>query len=318
MKHQIADANFPRDGEGRVYHLSLKTGELANRILIVGDLVRARRISVHLDKDPKPIEVLSQRGFLTFTGKYKGVPISICATGMGFPMTDFFVREARAVVNGDMAIIRFGSCGGLTDEVPPGALSVPKSAFAVTRNYDYFSSSNSEGDPYLISGTVDADPQLTELLGKNVKAEFTGEGKDQIVQIGATHASADSFYSSQDASFNDSNQDLLNKLKAKHPSVSTLEMETQHLFHLARSCRNGTISAAGVHMVFAGRTGGSFISPEKVKELEPGCGRVCLETLIGFEMDKEQLMEESEFTWGEVKKELGTQVAEVASMKQTH
>lgn len=81
MKVNISDANFPRDEENRVYHLAIKTGEIANRILTVGDYERARKIAQCLDSEidaGHPIfEKQSQRGFLTITGRYKGVPVSI-------------------------------------------------------------------------------------------------------------------------------------------------------------------------------------------------------------------------------------------------
>lgn len=51
-------------------------------------------------------EMSSSRGFTVFTGRVLGVPVSIIGTGMGTPMMDFVVREARAVVEGDMAFIR--------------------------------------------------------------------------------------------------------------------------------------------------------------------------------------------------------------------
>lgn len=43
---------------------------------------------------------------MTITGRYKGVPISIASTGMGFPNTDFFVREVRECLSGDMLVVR--------------------------------------------------------------------------------------------------------------------------------------------------------------------------------------------------------------------
>lgn len=45
-----------------------------------GDHVRARRIARHMDS--APFEHVSQRGFTTLTGRYKGVPVSIIAIGM--------------------------------------------------------------------------------------------------------------------------------------------------------------------------------------------------------------------------------------------
>ena len=83
MKETLKNANFPQDAEGRVYHINVKYGEVANRILTVGDHVRARAISKWLDSEEEAGHPLfihtSQRGFLTITGRYKGVPVTILA-----------------------------------------------------------------------------------------------------------------------------------------------------------------------------------------------------------------------------------------------
>lgn len=42
----------------------------------------------------------------------------------GISSIDFMVRETRAVIRGDMAIVRLGSCGSLTDSFPVGAVGV--------------------------------------------------------------------------------------------------------------------------------------------------------------------------------------------------
>ena len=66
----------------------------------------------------------SNRGFTTFTGTMEGVPVSIISTGMGFANMDFVVRECRAVVEGDMAIIRLGTCGSVQDPANLGNIVV--------------------------------------------------------------------------------------------------------------------------------------------------------------------------------------------------
>lgn len=76
------DANFPMDAEGRVYHLAVRRGELANRIVQVGDAGRLRRFSALLDATPPPFELTSSRGFTVISGRYKGVPVSLVASGM--------------------------------------------------------------------------------------------------------------------------------------------------------------------------------------------------------------------------------------------
>ena len=54
-------------------------------------------------------------------------------------MMDFFVREIRAVVPGPMAIIRYGTCGGLgPDAIPGTVVCASQGSSFVGRNYDYF------------------------------------------------------------------------------------------------------------------------------------------------------------------------------------
>jgi len=73
----------------------------------VGSPSRANTVASFLDSQPKPFILSSERGFLTITGRYKGTPISIISIGMGSPNMDFFVREIRESVSGDLAIVRF-------------------------------------------------------------------------------------------------------------------------------------------------------------------------------------------------------------------
>lgn len=83
MKETLSNANFPRDSEGRVYHLGIRHGEVSNRILTVGDHARAKAIARWLDTEEEagaPVFINhSHRGFLTITGRYKGVPVTIMA-----------------------------------------------------------------------------------------------------------------------------------------------------------------------------------------------------------------------------------------------
>ncbi|KAF8308984.1 purine and uridine phosphorylase [Clavulina sp. PMI_390] len=241
MKDTVTDSNFPRTSEGRVYHLGLKHGELANRILTVGDPARATSIAQLLGPLPesnRTLRVESERGFLMYTGLYKGVPLSIVAIGMGFANMDFLVREGRECVDGDMYMIRFGSCGCLTD-LPVGSIVAPKESVSVTRNYDFDFGMPFNPETwhaaYRISKPAISDPTLHEILVKSLKNTIS---QDHVQVLGeCTNASADSFYSSQGriTSFNDHNDSLIDHLLETVPGVTTLEMETFHLLHLAQS-----------------------------------------------------------------------------------
>jgi uridine phosphorylase len=184
---------------------------------------------------------------LTITGRYKNVPISIVSIGMGYPNMDFFVREVRECLVGDMVVVRFGSCGAIVD-VPVGTVAVPGSSVAVIRNvdYDFVNNRGFSKPPYFISKSVSADPALHAHVSEVLKATKPSTWRPEVLS-GVTNASADSFYSSQgrQTSFPDNNADLIEGLKEAIPDLATLEMETFHLFHLAtcwtgKNCLNET------------------------------------------------------------------------------
>ncbi|KAJ7202117.1 nucleoside phosphorylase domain-containing protein, partial [Mycena pura] len=226
MKQTLTDANFPRTADLRVYHLGLRPGEVANRIVTVGSPSRARTVAGHFDASPTPFELASERGFLTITGRYKGVPISVVSIGMGHPNVDFFVREVRECLSGDMLVVRLGSCGGLND-VPVGSVVVPRTSVAVERNLD-FDFVNPEGcteQPYRVSKPTFADPDLYSQVHKSLLAAKPPEAETDVVS-GCTNASADSFYSSQgrQTSFADQNENLIEHLQASVPDLATFEV----------------------------------------------------------------------------------------------
>lgn len=74
--------------------------------ITVGSPSRAERIASFLDASPPPARLATERGFLTITGRYQGVPLSIVSIGMGNSMADFFVREVRECLSGDMVVVR--------------------------------------------------------------------------------------------------------------------------------------------------------------------------------------------------------------------
>jgi len=319
--HDYSCANFPLEDDGRTYHVSTKPGEVANRVVTVGDHYRAFQIAAYFDNvtndelnvtESGPYEIqkphlfmyMSKRKFLTITGTYKGIPVSVVAICMGLPMMDFFIRETRHVVKGPMAIIRFGSCGTIKD-IETGSIAVATGAFMISRNYDYFTNNNEE-EPYLISDVCDSDKELQELLYNNLMKECKN---DNIKIVKGLNGSADSFYSSQaryDSNFVDCNDGLFDAIRKKHPDCITLEMETFGLFHLAKCCsstyhkknepkskkikqdNSNEIKTAATTMIFANRVNNTFISSEKVPVLQEKMIKSVLDSLIQINLGDEK------------------------------
>ncbi|KAN0060805.1 hypothetical protein ACQY0O_007464 [Thecaphora frezii] len=326
MKEVLSNANFPQDAQGRTYHVATKAGQVANRIITVGDSVRAHRIASCFDGGKPLFEFNSQRNFLTLTGTFQGAPISVVSIGMGFSVVDFFVRECRAVVEGEMIIVRLGSCGSLRPDFGIGTVVVPKTSIGITRNYDYFhpdttaqQRSSGATEPYLISLPLDCDEEVHDRLLKALQdsrpeAEVALFGGERVKAVGGTlNASADSFYGSQgrtDPSFLDANANLIDILHERHPDLSTLEMETFVLNHLAASAnaaldnvapgepvpQTGRIRTGAVQMIFANRTNSAFISPDECHKLEIWAGLSVLQALKNVEIPKEKLHPEG--VWG--------------------
>lgn len=273
----VSDANFPRDPEGRVYHLGVKAGEVANRILSVGDLGRAKMLATLLD-DPENVLVIANRGFTVFTGTLNKVPISIIATGMGVAMMDFVVRETRAVVDGPMVIIRFGTCGALQQSIPIGSIVVADSSILIRRNPDHWAPTDGTPPaPYDLSKPVSSDPELSLLLFNKMQ-KAVGP-----VVIRGTNATGDSFYSSQgrvDPNFDDDNTTLFDNLLAAYPSMSILEMETFQLYSLAHCNVKKNIKASAATIVLAQRRSNAFLDVDTKHILEKEGGLACLHTLI--------------------------------------
>lgn len=293
----IKDANFPEDELGRVYHLAVKRGEVANRIISVGDPQRAELLSTLLDSSTKIFKVVSKRGFIIYTGKKNNIPVTIIATGMGIPMIDFVVRESRAIVEGPMLFIRLGTCGTPTSNIKVGTISVASpGSICIRRDPDAFHESNKGKIPYYsFSKIIPSDSQLSDSLSKNLQKNI----HSGLVTTGL-NATADSFYSSQgriSSFFEDHNSDLVENLS--HFGVITLEMETFHLLDLAR-CSFGTIKATAATIVLAQRKSNDFLDHATLVRLEKEAGESCLETIVSFPLEG-KMMDDEMCVWNKEK-----------------
>eukprot|EP00835_Amoeboradix_gromovi_P002085 NODE_110_length_19453_cov_0.364369.p6 type:complete len:293 gc:universal NODE_110_length_19453_cov_0.364369:3553-4431(+) len=273
------DANFPVDIEGRTYHVGTKLGQVANRVITVGDPLRARVISEYLDEIY--FEFTSKRGFLTITGSYKYVPVSIIAIGMGSSMMDFFVREVRHVVQGDLIIFRFGSCGAINKTTQGNIVVATKSVF-VYKNYNKFYSSTRQG--YDIAPVLLANEECSKILIGELKKHL----KHVTIYEGLC-ATTDSFYSSQGRTgleFKDNNETLINDLLVEHPDAEILEMEVYPLYHLSDISADSSIKCVAAAMVFADRKRNTFLSREKATLLEKEAAKSFLESIIQVKVNE--------------------------------
>lgn len=91
---------FHRD---RQYHINCRKGDLAKFLLIPGDPDRVPKIVEYWDSAK---EISLRREFRSFTGKYKGVPVSALSSGIGPACMAIVVNEAASI--GVQTFIRVG------------------------------------------------------------------------------------------------------------------------------------------------------------------------------------------------------------------
>lgn len=95
-------------------HIGAKPGEIAERVLMPGDPLRAKWIAETYLEDAKCYSTI--RGMLGFTGTYRGMPVSVQGSGMGMPSASIYAHELFEEY-GVRTLIRVGSCGALVDDL---------------------------------------------------------------------------------------------------------------------------------------------------------------------------------------------------------
>ena len=91
-------------------HISCQPGDFAKTVLMPGDPLRAKFIAENLLENA--VLVNNVRGIQGYTGTWKGVPVSVQASGMGMPSMGIYSYELYHFY-GVENIIRIGSAGAL-------------------------------------------------------------------------------------------------------------------------------------------------------------------------------------------------------------
>ena len=157
-------------------HISAKPGDFGKTVLMPGDPLRSKFIAENFLENP--VLVNNVRGVQGYTGYYKGVKVSVMASGMGMPAIGIYSHElynAYGVEN----IIRVGSAGAIQEHIKLYDLVIGQGA-CTNSNY---------ASQFCLSGNYSAISSY-ELLSKAVKA---CEEKGARYHVGNLYSS-DTFY----------------------------------------------------------------------------------------------------------------------------
>ena len=95
-------------------HNKAEVGQIAKTVLMPGDPLRAKWIAETFLEDAKCFNTV--RGMLGYTGKYKGVEVSVMGSGMGIPSIGIYSYELFKFY-GVENIVRIGSAGAFKPEL---------------------------------------------------------------------------------------------------------------------------------------------------------------------------------------------------------
>lgn len=186
-------------------HIEAKQGEIADKILLPGDPLRAKFIAENFLEDAVCFN--NVRGMLGYTGTYKGHRVSVMGTGMGMPSISIYAREL-IVDYGVKTLIRVGTAGSLNKDIHVRELVLAQAAATnsnIIRNdfpeYDF--------------------PQIADFSLLD-KAYHIAENMGVTTHVGSV-LSSDVFYSNM----------FERNLKLGELGVKAVEMEAAALYYMA-------------------------------------------------------------------------------------
>jgi purine-nucleoside phosphorylase len=229
-------------------HIHAEPGEVADVVLLPGDPNRARRIADEFFEAPHLYN--DHRGLLGFTGHYRGLRVSVQATGMGCPSLAIVTEELIRL--GAKTLVRVGTSGIISAAVQPGDLIVASASVAndgTTRQY-------LGGEAY----APVADFAVTQAL------VAAGERLGTPPHVGLIQTE-DAFYATTPAD--------VPRLQAR--GVLAIEMEASALFLIAqlRGVRAGTA------LVASNRIGDpQFVAPSLLSDAVGRMTRMTLNAMV--------------------------------------
>jgi len=269
------------NADASVYHLHLRNGELADRVITVGDPARAWAIAERFDIRESEKQ---HREFVTVTGRLSGQRLSVVATGIGTDNVDVVLNELALVKRIDLQrrvpfaeaepleIIRLGTSGALQEDLPLHSVLLSEGALSYDGLMPFYAHQFEAvkmdlpplPDPYLVWG--DALLRQGCTWPENRGLTLTAAG----------------FYAPQGRSLllPPARPDFLSRLKRFESHglrLSNLEMETAGIYGLGHLLGIPTLSLS---VLLANRITGAF-SPDPARAVEAFLDR-SLEWLLSF------------------------------------
>jgi purine-nucleoside phosphorylase len=230
-------------------HIEANVGDIADRILLPGDPLRAKYIAETFLDDPVCYNRV--RNILGYTGTYKGKRVSVQGTGMGIPSISIYATELMRDY-GVKKLLRVGTCGAMRRDIHLRDVIIAQGATtdsSIIRN--------------IFGGSITYAPlaDFTLLLTAYEKAVA-----QQITARVGNVVSVDRFY-----------DDEIDNAKLVEYGIMAVEMETAGLYTLAAKYK---AQALGIFTVSDHLLTGEACTAEERQTSFDDMIRIALETAL--------------------------------------
>lgn len=143
------------NADGSIFHLHLKSEQIADHIILVGDPGRVELIGKLLTDIEFQVQ---NREFVSTTGKYNNQRVTIVSTGIGTDNIDIVVNELDALANINLVtreinpvhrklnFVRIGTSGGLQDFLGVNSFVISQKAIGFDGLLNFYANRNSVSD----------------------------------------------------------------------------------------------------------------------------------------------------------------------------
>ncbi|HUX57984.1 MAG TPA: nucleoside phosphorylase [Bacteroidales bacterium] len=268
--------------DGSIFHLKLLPGDIADKIVIVGDPGRVDMLASLLSD----IRVRKEnREFHTVTGTFDNSEITIISSGIGTDNIDILINELDALVNIDLntgickavpvslTFIRLGTSGGLRADIPAGSCVLTETAIGFDGLLHFY-----EGYDWILD-TALADV-LVEYLEwpDTLSYPYAVNANKELVELfsnvnftrGIT-ISAPGFYAPQGRrlrleTFDNEINNKLSEFDFLGRTISNYEMESSAIYGLSALLGHKALT---ICLVIGNRVTGEFVNDYKplIKDL---------------------------------------------------
>jgi uridine phosphorylase len=261
---------------GSIFHLNLLPGDIAEKIVIVGDPGRVNMLASLLED----IRVRKEnREFCTVTGTFENNEITIISSGIGTDNIDILINELDALVNIDLdtgickkdpvslTFIRLGTSGGLRGDIPAGSMVLAETAIGFDGLLHFY-----EGYDWILD-TALADV-LVEYLEwpDTLSYPYAVNANKELVELFSNEdfvkgitISAPGFYAPQGRSlrletFDNEINHKLSEFSFLGRTISNYEMESSAIYGLSALLGHRALT---ICLVIGNRVTGEFIKDYK-------------------------------------------------------